>query len=251
MALCYCQSPTHSAELARECCSRKAESTYLQGCPCKQCIGLRGCYSAHYPKLKLLLLQRSGRGTLQTSPNPQPRAPSKMPFSDVFIAALPGACGPECQNEPSLSRLSVGFRGLQLRYYCDLCRRSTDRYFSLASGCFEEHPPDGEHFKRLRQFPCSSGCEYLPFLTVVEVGLRFLRLQFECGQCLQRFSRYFDIEADGYVLLPKPLGRLSNRPGWGLFRGQARYCEDSCVFYTEPSDWPATPSPRTRNFRKA
>lgn len=51
-------------------------------------------------------------------------------------------------------------------------------------------------------WPCPCGTEWLPRITAVARGERFLRIQFSCEMCASRFSRIYDCDEEGYVKPP-------------------------------------------------
>lgn len=169
-----------------------------------------------------------------------------MPFSDTYVEVPSRKCGCGCQLTLSPFDVEIGPRHLVVHLQCEACTGLFPHYFNRYTGSYEDSPAL-EAFMKLPGFPCSSGCQFMPRMIRIEAGVRFLRVHFKCGQCQSRFSRYFDVDAHGYVLVTKPLDRRraqyvffdsTHLTGWGRLRGQRKYLEDIMVRYTAPSDWP-------------
>jgi hypothetical protein len=105
---------------------------------------------------------------------------------------------------------------------------------------------DPGEFKDISLYWCASGCGINSQLTAVEAGFRFIRQGFQCSLCRTRYSRYFDILAAGYVLVPRPLAHPQRLIQSGQYRGQVKCnLDDGPGFrYTTPSDWPECWDPR-------
>lgn len=208
---------------------------------------LIGCF----PLIFIILTNRLNKPGRERHPKLSQTEKRTMPFSDTYVDVPTGKCGCGCQLALSPFGVEVGSRHLLVRLRCEACTGLIPHYFDRYTGSYQDSPAL-EVFIKVPDFPCPTGCQFMPLISRIEAGVRFLRVHFKCGVCQSRFSRYFDVDARGYVLVPKPLDRRRAHDafydsryltGWGRLRGQRKYVEDIMVRYTAPSDWPIEQAP--------